>query len=53
MKQWYEEPFEDYAGKYDREGYTRGTIGECDFIEKEMGGNKAKSMLPWFYVEAS
>jgi len=35
-KQWYEELFEDYGRKYDNEIFTQGTIGECDFIEKEI-----------------
>ena len=36
-KQWYETLFENYAQTYDCENFTRGTIGECDFIEKELG----------------
>jgi len=40
MKQWYEELFENYAMKYDQEYFTQGTIGECDFIEKEINYNK-------------
>jgi len=36
MKQWYEELCENYAVKYDNESFTEGTIGECDFIEKEI-----------------
>ena len=40
MKQWYEELFENYGLKYDNESYTQGTIGECDFIEKEIDYNK-------------
>jgi 2-polyprenyl-3-methyl-5-hydroxy-6-metoxy-1,4-benzoquinol methylase len=35
-KQWYESLFENYGQRYDRESYTQGTTGECDFIEKEM-----------------
>jgi hypothetical protein len=35
MKKWYESLFENYGNKYDNERYTKGTIGECDFIEKE------------------
>jgi 2-polyprenyl-3-methyl-5-hydroxy-6-metoxy-1,4-benzoquinol methylase len=45
MKQWYEELFENYGVKYDNEVYTQGTIGECDFIEKELGYNKAAKIL--------
>ena len=32
-KKWYESLFTDYAAAYDRESFTRGTDGECDFIE--------------------
>lgn len=35
MKQWYEKLFDNYANQYDKEQFTQGTIGECDFIEKE------------------
>jgi 2-polyprenyl-3-methyl-5-hydroxy-6-metoxy-1,4-benzoquinol methylase len=45
MKQWYEELFENYALKYDKEIYTRGTIGECDFIEREISFNKNLRIL--------
>jgi SAM-dependent methyltransferase len=45
MKQWYEALFENYGVKYDDECFTQGTIGECDFIEKEIGYNKAKKIL--------
>jgi len=44
MKQWYEELFENYGKKYDKESFTQGTIGECDFIEKEIG-NKSANIL--------
>jgi len=45
MKQWYEELFQDYADKYDRESFTAGTLGEADFIEKEAGFNKSVRIL--------
>ena len=45
MKQWYEELFENYGIKYDNENFIQGTIGECDFIEKEIGYNKATRIL--------
>ena len=45
MKQWYEELFVNYGVKYDNECFTQGTIGECDFIEKEIGYNKATKIL--------
>jgi len=45
MKQWYEELFENYGVKYDNECFTQGTVGECDFIEKEIGYNKALKII--------
>ncbi|HOW43728.1 MAG TPA: class I SAM-dependent methyltransferase [Candidatus Aminicenantes bacterium] len=45
MTRWYEELFLDYADHYDHEPYTQGTAGECDFIEKEIGGDKKKRIL--------
>lgn len=45
MKQWYEKLFENYAKKYDNENFTRGTIGECDFIEQEINSDKALKIL--------
>lgn len=45
MKQWYEELFENYAHKYDNEVFTQGTLGECDFIESEIGYNKKFRIL--------
>jgi SAM-dependent methyltransferase len=44
-KKWYEELFQDYGMKYDRENFTRGTVGECDFIENEIGHDKAVRIL--------
>ncbi len=45
MKQWYEEFFENASRKYDQESFTRGTIGECDFIEKEIGFDHSVRIL--------
>lgn len=45
MKQWYEELFENYAKKYDHESFVRGTIGECDFVEREINHNQATRIL--------
>jgi 2-polyprenyl-3-methyl-5-hydroxy-6-metoxy-1,4-benzoquinol methylase len=45
MKQWYESLFENYAKKYDNECFTQGTMGECDFIEKEVQYNKSFKIL--------
>jgi len=45
MKQWYETLFENYAKTYDKEGFTQGTIGECDFLEKEINFDKTARIL--------
>jgi 2-polyprenyl-3-methyl-5-hydroxy-6-metoxy-1,4-benzoquinol methylase len=45
MKQWYEALFENYGEKYDNESFAQGTIGECDFIEKEIDYNKTLKII--------
>lgn len=45
MRKWYEKLFENYAHQYDREVFTRGTSGECDFIEEEAQYNRAVKIL--------
>ena len=45
MKQWYEELFENYGLKYDQECFTRGSAGECDFIEQEVAFDKQVRIL--------
>ncbi len=45
MKKWYETLFENYGLKYDREIFTQGTTGECDFIESEIVFNKQAKIL--------
>lgn len=44
-KQWYESLFENYAKTYDNECFVQGTIGECDFLEKEFANNKGLKIL--------
>lgn len=44
-KKWYEELFTDYAERYDKEPFTQGTLGECDFIESEIGGDRTVPVL--------
>ena len=39
-EQWYEALFENYGNKYDKEVFVQGTVGECDFIEKEINYDK-------------
>ena len=45
MKQWYETLFENYGQTCDSESFTQGTIGECDFVEREAGFNKSIRIL--------
>ena len=45
MKKWYEALFTDYADAYDRLAFTKGTPGECDFIEKEIAGDRSIPVL--------
>ncbi len=45
MKQWYEALFENYSSTYERENFTRGTTGECDFIELELQHNRSLRIL--------
>ena len=45
MKQWYEKLFENYGEQYDKESFTQGTLGECDFIEKELNYDKSLKVI--------
>lgn len=45
MKKWYEILFENSAKKYDKERFVTGTVGECDFLEKELNYNKTSKIL--------
>jgi 2-polyprenyl-3-methyl-5-hydroxy-6-metoxy-1,4-benzoquinol methylase len=45
MKKWYEELYENNAKNYDKEVFAQGTIGEVDFIEKEINYNKSLKIL--------
>lgn len=45
MKRWYEQLFENYAHQYERENFVHGTVGECDFIENEIGYDKTIRIL--------
>ena len=44
-KQWYESLFQDYGETYDSESFTQGTLGECDFIERELDFNTSLRIL--------
>ncbi len=54
MKQWYEEFFENASRKYDQESFTKGTLGECVFIEQknkthcEATESKQHNLLPFW-----
>ncbi len=45
MSFWYIDLFENYARTYDKESFTQGTVGEVDFIEKEINFDKSKKIL--------
>lgn len=45
MKQWYETLFDNYGEQYDKESFTQGTTGECDFIEKELNYDKSLNII--------
>jgi len=45
QKPWYEALFENYGKQYDKECFTQGTLGECDFIEQEALYNKHLNIL--------
>ena len=45
MKPWYEELFTNYAETYDKESFTKGTVGEVDFLEREFDYDKTKTIL--------
>jgi 2-polyprenyl-3-methyl-5-hydroxy-6-metoxy-1,4-benzoquinol methylase len=44
-KPWYEALFENYARQYEREGFTKGTTGEVDFLEQEFSRDRSKRIL--------
>ncbi len=45
MKQWYELLYENYAHKYDKECFVKGTVGECDFIEAGINRDKSVKII--------
>lgn len=45
MTQWYETLFANFAKTYDKECFTQGTVGEVDFVERELGGDRSKRIL--------
>jgi 2-polyprenyl-3-methyl-5-hydroxy-6-metoxy-1,4-benzoquinol methylase len=45
MTQWYETLFANFGKTYDKECFTQGTLGEVDFVERELGGDRSKQIL--------
>ena len=45
MTQWYESLFANFGQSYDKEPYTQGTVGEVDFVERELGADRSKRIL--------
>ena len=45
MKQWYEKLWENFGKGYDQEPFTQGTIGECDFLEKELNYDRSLEII--------
>ncbi len=45
MAHWYETLFANFAKTYDKECFTQGTVGEVDFVERELGGDRSKRIL--------
>jgi len=45
MPEWYQVLFKNNAANYDREVFTQGTMGETDFMEKELGFDREKAIL--------
>ncbi len=45
MKQWYEKLYDNYGDQYDKEPFTQGTGGECNFIERELQYDKSLKII--------
>jgi 2-polyprenyl-3-methyl-5-hydroxy-6-metoxy-1,4-benzoquinol methylase len=45
MTHWYETLFANFGKTYDQECFTQGTVGEVDFVERELGGDRSKRIL--------
>ena len=43
MTQWYETLFANFGKTYDKESFTQGTVGEVDFVERELGGRSVQA----------
>jgi SAM-dependent methyltransferase len=45
MTHWYETLFANFGKTYDKECFTQGTLGEVDFVERELGGDRSQRIL--------
>lgn len=45
MTKWYEALFANYAESYDKEPFTQGTVGEVDFVERELRSDRTRRIL--------
>ncbi|MBN1591218.1 MAG: class I SAM-dependent methyltransferase [Pirellulales bacterium] len=45
MTQWHETLFANYGKTYDKECFTQGTLGEVDFVERELESDRSKRIL--------
>lgn len=45
MSQWYEKLFANFAKTYDQQSFTQGTLGEVDFVERELAADRSKRIL--------
>lgn len=45
MAQWYETLFTNFGATYDREVFTQGTLGEVDFVERELASDRSRRLL--------
>ncbi len=45
MTRWYETLFANFGRTYDKECFTQGTVGEVDFVERELKGDRSKRIL--------
>lgn len=45
MAQWYETLFANFGKTYDQQVFTQGTVGEVDFVERELAGDRSKRIL--------
>jgi 2-polyprenyl-3-methyl-5-hydroxy-6-metoxy-1,4-benzoquinol methylase len=45
MTPWYEALFANFGKTYDKESFTQGTVGEVDFVERELEADRSKRIL--------